>query len=109
MFEIGSSLRQARQRQGLSLADVERATCVRQKYLSALEDERFEVLPGAAYVRGFLRTYAEFLGLDGNLCIDEFNAQHAPPEDDLPAIQHAPLARPRRRAPRPLLTALASL
>ena len=91
MFEIGSSLRQARQHRGLALADVERETRVRAKYLGALEDERFDVLPGQAYVRGFLRTYAEFLGLDGNLYVAEYNEHHAEPEDDLPPIAHEPL------------------
>jgi cytoskeletal protein RodZ len=87
MFEIGSSLRQARQRRGLGLADVEHATHIRVRYLGALEDERFDVLPGPAYVRGFLRTYAEFLGLDGTLLVDEFNEHFAPPEEELQPIR----------------------
>jgi cytoskeleton protein RodZ len=48
VFEIGNSLREARQRQGLELARVEDATKIRGKYLQALEDERFEVLPAAS-------------------------------------------------------------
>ncbi|HET7043630.1 MAG TPA: RodZ domain-containing protein [Gaiellaceae bacterium] len=87
MFEIGSSLRQARQRRGLGLADVEHATHIRVRYLGALEDERFDLLPGPAYVRGFLRTYAEFLGLDGTLLVDEFNEHFAPPEEELQPIR----------------------
>jgi hypothetical protein len=67
MFEIGNSLREARLRQGFDLARVEDDTKVRAKYLQALEDERFEVLPAETYVKGFLRTYAEYLGLDGQL------------------------------------------
>ena len=107
MFEIGSSLRQARQHRGLALADVERKTRVRAKYLGALEDERFDVLPGQAYVRGFLRSYAEFLGLDGNLYVAEYNEKHAEPEDDLPPIAHEPLGHGRRlRVARPLAGAL---
>jgi hypothetical protein len=96
MFEIGTSLRQARQHRALAIADVERETRIRAKYLTALEEERFDVLPGVAYVRGFLRGYAEFLGLDGNLVVGEYNERFAPPEDELPAIQPSTLARGRR-------------
>jgi hypothetical protein len=102
VFEIGSSLRQARQHRGLEVADVERSTRIRAKYLGALEEERFDVLPGPAYVRGFLRTYAEELGLDANLLVDEYNERHAPPEDDLPPITPSSLRSPGARAARPM-------
>ena len=75
MFEIGNSLREARVRQGLDYPQVELATKVRAKYLRALEDEQFGVLPAQPYVKGFLRTYAEFLGLDGQLYVDEYNSR----------------------------------
>ncbi len=101
MFEIGSSLRQARQHRKLELADVERATHIRVKYLGALEDDRFEVLPGPAYARGFLRTYAEFLGLDGDLLVDEFNTHVAPPEEEQPSLQPPSLRRAGSSLARP--------
>jgi cytoskeleton protein RodZ len=75
MFEIGNSLREARVRQGLDYPQIELATKVRAKYLRALEDEEFGVLPAQPYVKGFLRTYAEFLGLDGQLYVDEYNSR----------------------------------
>ena len=109
MFEIGSSLRQARQHRGLELADVERETRIRAKYLAALEDERFEVLPGQAYVRGFMRTYADFLGLNANLYVDEYNERFAPPEEDAAPIQHRPIERRELRLARPVAIALAAL
>ena len=62
-------------------ASVEADTKIRGKYLQALEDERFEVLPGETYVKGFLRTYAEYLGLDGQLYVDEFNSRFASVEE----------------------------
>ena len=65
MFEIGNSLRDARVRQGLELPELETQTKIRAKYLKALEEEQFDLLPGEAYVKGFLRTYADRLGLDG--------------------------------------------
>jgi len=75
VFEIGNSLREARARQGLDFPPVELATKIRAKYLRALEDEQFGLLPAQPYVRGFLRTYAEFLGLDGQLYVDEYNSR----------------------------------
>jgi cytoskeleton protein RodZ len=84
VFEIGNSLREARLRQSLDLADVERATKIRPKYLRALEDEQFEVLPAQTYVKGFLSTYAEFLGLDGQLYVDEYNSRYVTREAELP-------------------------
>jgi helix-turn-helix protein/uncharacterized protein DUF4115 len=83
MFQIGPSLREARERRGLSSADVQKAIRIRARYLSALEDERWELLPGDAYVKGFLRTYADFLGLDGNLYVEEYNSRFAHHDDQL--------------------------
>jgi cytoskeletal protein RodZ len=87
VFEIGNSLREARLRQGYELPRVEADTKIRAKYLRALEEERFEVLPGETYVKGFLRTYSEYLGLDGQLYVDEFNSRFTREEE--------PLAPPR--------------
>ncbi len=76
MFEIGNSLREARLRQGLDFPEIEQATKIRGKYLRALEEEQFEVLPAQTYVKGFLRSYADYLGLDGQLYVDEFNSRY---------------------------------
>jgi hypothetical protein len=76
VFEIGNSLREARLRQGLEFPEIEQATKIRGKYLRALEEEQFEVLPAQTYVKGFLRSYADFLGLDGQLYVDEFNSRY---------------------------------
>ena len=75
MFEIGGSLREARLKRGLTPADVQKAIRIRDRYLQALEEERWELLPGDAYTKGFLRSYAEFLGLNGNLYVDEYNSR----------------------------------
>ena len=96
MFEIGNSLREARLRQGLDFPDVERATKIRPKYLRALEDEQFEILPAQTYVKGFLSTYAEFLGLDGQLYVDEFNSRYVMREEEMPRPRRSN-ARPRSR------------
>ena len=81
MFEIGGSLREARLKRGLTPADVQKAIRIRDRYLQALEEERWELLPGDAYVKGFLRTYADYLGLDGNLYVEEYNSRFARPEE----------------------------
>jgi cytoskeleton protein RodZ len=90
MFELGSSLREARVRRGVELDQVSAETRIRMRYLKALEEERFELLPGSAYAKGFLRTYADYLGLEGQVFVDEYNArfeaedaQPAPPQLDL--------------------------
>jgi cytoskeletal protein RodZ len=82
MFEIGNSLREARLRQGLDLAEIEQATKVRSRYLKALEEEDFDVLPGQTYVKGFLKAYADHLGLDGDLYVEEFNSRYATGEEE---------------------------
>ncbi len=78
MFELGSTLREARVRRGIELAQVAAETRIRTRYLQALEDERFELLPGSAYAKGFLRAYADYLGLDGQLFVDEYSARFNP-------------------------------
>jgi cytoskeleton protein RodZ len=95
VFEIGNSLHEARIRQGLEFPAVELATKIRAKYIRALEQEEFALLPGETYVRGFLRTYADFLGLDGQLYVDEYASRFASEHrrDDAPAER----VRPRRR------------
>ena len=91
MFEIGNSLREARLRQGLDFPELEQGTKIRGKYLRALEDEQFDVLPAQTYVKGFLRSYAEHLGLDGQLYVDEYNSRFVVGEEEQPF-------RPRRSA-----------
>ena len=92
MFEIGNSLREARLRQSLDFPEIEQGTKIRGKYLRALEDEQFDVLPAQTYVKGFLRSYAEYLGLDGQLYVDEYNSRFVVGEEE-------PQSRPRRSAP----------
>jgi cytoskeleton protein RodZ len=108
MFEIGSSLRAARMRQELELSQAERDTRIRAKYLAALEDERFDVLPGPAYTKGFLRTYADYLGLDAQRFVDEYNTHFAPEEEPAPPPQLRIRCR-RRLALAPSLLAVAVL
>ncbi|HEX8075031.1 MAG TPA: helix-turn-helix domain-containing protein [Thermoleophilaceae bacterium] len=101
MQAIGERLREARMRQGLDITEIEVATKIRAKYLRALENDEFAMLPGSTYVKSFLRTYAEQLGLDAHLLVEEYRAQHEPrAEGEVPAFTppagRAPDRRPRR-------------
>jgi helix-turn-helix protein len=69
---IGEALKRTRTRQKIDIRTVEQQTKIRIKYLRALENEEWDVLPGPAYAKGFLRTYAHFLGLDGDALVDEY-------------------------------------
>jgi transcriptional regulator with XRE-family HTH domain len=98
MFEIGSSLREARTRQGLDFEELESRTKVRAKYLRHLEDERFDLLPGHSYTKGFLRVYADALGLDGRLYVEEYNSRYVAGEDEVtPRLPRSPSRYNRRR------------
>lgn len=101
MFDIGSSLREARTRQGFDFDEMERRTKVRSKYLRFLEEERFEQLPGHTYTKGFLRVYADALGLDGGLYVDEYNSRYVGIDDELqPRLPRGRPVEGRRRRQR---------
>jgi transcriptional regulator with XRE-family HTH domain len=91
VIELGQLLREARERRGASLAEAERATRIRARFLAALEEERFDLLPGHAYARAFLREYAEFLGLDGRLLVEEYDLRFQ--EEDALALPPPPPPR----------------
>jgi hypothetical protein len=76
MADIGATLREARMRQRIDISEIESETKIRAKYLRALENEEWDLLPGPTYVKSFMRTYAEALGLDGKLLIEEYKLRH---------------------------------
>lgn len=82
MAEIGETLRERRLAMKVDVHEVEEETKIRAKYLRALENEEYNLLPGNAYVKSFLRTYAEYLGLDSRALVDAYRAQGEPSEDD---------------------------
>lgn len=84
MDEIGSQLREARMRMRIDTGEVEQRTKIRAKYLRAMENEEWDLLPGEVYVRSFLRTYADFLGLDSRALLDEFRRRYESPSDHEP-------------------------
>ena len=76
MPEIGAALREARMRQRIDISEIEAQTKIRAKYLRALENEEWDLLPGPTFVKSFLRTYAEALGLDARLLLEEYKLRH---------------------------------
>jgi hypothetical protein len=116
MFEIGSSLREARMRQGLDFEEMEARTKVRKKYLRHLEDERFDQLPGHTYTKGFLQVYADSLGLDGRLYVEEYNSRYVAGDEEggagaarLPRTPSRQRGRRERRQSRGAGIALAAI
>src|SRR5579871_3013440 len=81
MAGIGATLREAREQAHLDIMDFESRTKIRAKYLRALEDEEWSLLPGYTFTKSFLRTYADMLGLDGRMLVDEFKRQHPDPAE----------------------------
>src|SRR3954470_19350409 len=91
-------------RQHLDIADVEARTKIRAKYLRALENEEFGMLPGSTFVRTFLRTYAEALGLDPPRLVEEYRTNYEGGDElELQPLAGRPAAGggPARAAPRP--------
>jgi cytoskeleton protein RodZ len=76
MPEIGSTLREARMRERIDVSEIEAKTKIRAKYLRALENEEWSLLPGPTFVKSFLRTYATALGLDGKALVEEYRLHH---------------------------------
>jgi cytoskeleton protein RodZ len=79
MPEIGDQLRETRMRNRIDITDVEAATKIRAKYLRALENEEWDLLPGPTFVKTFLRTYADYLGLDARNLVEDYRARFERP------------------------------
>lgn len=97
---IGERLREARMRQKIDIADVEASTKIRAKYLRALENEEFGLLPGPTFAKTFLRTYADHLGLDAQLLVEEYRVQHEPRGEEAALIGATSSGRSARRGGR---------
>ncbi len=95
-MKIGEILRTEREKRGLSLAEVEEATKIRARYLQALEEERFNDIPGEAYCLGFLRNYARFLDIDPEPLIYDMRSQSAHIDEQVPSPSVFELSTPRR-------------
>lgn len=105
---IGSTLRDARNRRKVELSEAESATKIRMRYLRAMENEQWDVLPGGAYSRAFIRTYASYLGLDGERLADDYRRQAEPGQAErAPRVQATGSVEQSRSSRRGLGIALA--
>jgi cytoskeletal protein RodZ len=101
MPEIGATLREARMRARIDVSEIEAQTKIRAKYLRALENEEWGLLPGPTFVKSFLRTYAQALGLDGKALVEEYRLQNERGSEAFEPIVSSPRsARSPRRKPR---------
>jgi cytoskeleton protein RodZ len=97
MAEIGATLRAARMSARIDVSEIEAQTKIRAKYLRALENEEWDLLPGPTFVRSFLRTYAQALGLDAKALVEEYRLNYErPSEGALEPIVSTPSASPTR-------------
>ncbi len=89
---VGPILREARNRRKVDLSTVEEATRIRVRFLRAIENEEWDVLPGGVYTRGFIRTYAGYLGLDGERLAEDFRREVEGARERAPGPELAPVA-----------------
>src|SRR3954453_6931553 len=100
MADIGNTLRETRMRQRIDIVEVEAATKIRAKYLRALENEEWDALPGPTFVRTFLRTYGDYLGLDSKMLVEEYKQRfERPGPQDLLPFSPRSAGRRQRRSP----------
>jgi cytoskeleton protein RodZ len=98
MAEIGATLRAARMSARIDVSEIEAQTKIRAKYLRALENEEWDLLPGPTFVRSFLRTYAQALGLDAKALVEEYRLNYErPSEAALEPIVSTPRSNPQKR------------
>jgi hypothetical protein len=93
MPEIGATLREARMRARIDVSEIEAQTKIRAKYLRALENEEWDLLPGPTFVKSFLRTYADALGLDSKALLEQYRLSH----ERLTEVELQPIMPPSRR------------
>ncbi len=96
MPEIGATLREARMRARIDITEVEQATKIRAKYLRALENEEWNLLPGSTFIKSFLREYADYLGLDARTLVEEYKLRFERPSEHELAPISPQLGRDRR-------------
>ena len=104
MASFGESLKRERELREISLREISDATKINIRYLEALEENRFDVLPGGLFNKGFIRAYARYIGVDGEAMVDRYlveiapGMRHAPEPGSGPPPIHRPVETVRRRA-----------
>ena len=114
MGAFGDRLRREREMRGITLDEITESTKISRRHLEALENERFDQLPGGVFAKGFVRAYAHFLGIDEDQAVADYSAasnEQPEPEDKFPLEIHEEPNRELnpRRSPAPLVFAIAAL
>lgn len=78
MQTVGEILRSEREKKGLSIKEIEIATSIRTLYITAIEEGNYSIIPGEVYLKGFIRNYANYLGLDGQQIVDLYRQNQLP-------------------------------
>ncbi|AKL84458.1 DUF4115 domain-containing protein [Bacillus atrophaeus] len=105
MTELGIRLKEAREEKAMSLDDLQAATKIQKRYLTALEEGNYDIIPGSFYVRAFIKQYAEAVGLDSDQLFEEF-------KKDIPNTYHDDVSeklsgmKSQRELPKPASKAL---
>jgi cytoskeletal protein RodZ len=99
---VGDLLRAEREKQNLTVKDIEKATSIRAIYIQAIEDGKYDVLPGEVYLKGFIRNYASFLGLNPQQALEVYRESQTPqpPQPAAPSVPAAPAMPPKVEAGR---------
>src|SRR5690625_5187220 len=92
---LGTDLKEAREAQGLSLDTLQETTKIQKRYLQAIEQEKFHILPGKFYARAFIKEYANAVGLDPNVLMEQHQSD-IPTTEDESSVQYTHMQRSRR-------------
>jgi len=99
---IGDTLRREREKQNLTIKDIEQGTSIRSLYIDAIETGEYQTLPGEVYTKGFIRNYANFLKLDPDACVEQYLAEKSPAdtiENEINEFREAPVVKQHRPKP----------
>jgi cytoskeletal protein RodZ len=106
--ELGAIIHQARKQKGLTLEDVEQETRIRTQFLIAIEEGELHEIPGEAYARAFIRSYAKVVGLDPDEMMAQYDLRKNPPDlHDKPSLRERRAEARRRRRIRAVVIVLA--
>jgi len=104
MDSLGKFLKEKREAKGFSLEDAQEGTKIQLKYLQALEEGRFAVLPGEVFAKAFLRSYADFLGLDPREVMEKYQVLQGEKQEETPEIKQSIQGRKEEKKPEEYLS-----
>lgn len=97
MQTVGEILKAEREKKNLSVKDIETGTSIRALYITAIEEENYKIVPGEVYLKGFIRNYANYLGLDGKELVEMYRQSQQPTVEQVPLEQRIKQERHKPR------------